>query len=257
MTNAALQPIATIVAAAIALVPLLLALLGDRSSRRQARDIGALEKLQQIRPNFETPEIRRTVDDIAYDYLEDIQIGLRDDSRPARIASAVVVAVWILGLGVRLAASKTTDVDVKALLDQLVLVFFLLQMVVAGGLLLGLIVRVIRNRAWRRLGRVARRRARALERAARRRQEDARRHVKEQGAAIRDLYRSAEEGLRGAKEALRGAKEDTEQVTALMASSEDTYASLVDVLGLDDEQAQKLRRLRRMPMGGDQSGGPT
>lgn len=56
------------------------------------RDIETLEKLQQIRPNFETPAIRRKVDDIAYDYLADIEIGLRDDSRPTRIGSAFVVA---------------------------------------------------------------------------------------------------------------------------------------------------------------------
>jgi len=56
---------------------------------------------------------------------------------------------------------------------------------------------------------------------------------------------------------LRGAKKNNEQVEDLMASSEDNYARLVDALGLDDAQAEKLRRLQELSTGGDQSGGPT
>lgn len=164
MDSSALQPGATVVAAVIVVsAPLVFASLGNRSGRRRTAELELLTKLADLRPGLGDELSRAKIDTLTADYLDDVQIGLRDEARASTRLMLVMLLAWAAGLALQIASSLVTDPDLSGVLRQVLWGAYAVQLLATVAIVMATAHAWRTFRGWRRIGRQAERRAKILE----------------------------------------------------------------------------------------------
>lgn len=247
MNGSALQPVATILAAVIAVsVPLMFSFLGNRSSRRRTAELELLTKLSNLRPGLGDEQSRAKIDTLTADYLDDIQIGLRDEARSSGRLILVMLLAWAAGLTLQAISLLVTNDDLDRLFNQVLWGVYASQLLAAIAVVIAALTAWKRFRGWRRIGRQGKRRAKRLEEQAEIRQVRVRGQLQalrgEQLALTADQARNTKlvEEVKGQTNALTALQEEVARGTT---TAKDL---LKDSEGLVDRARSQTERLTRL-----------